>query len=159
MSFKVQKLWIFPEAGRGGWTITRYWKIVRQKNNVQGPLLLKLLFVGLKTMSPSVSVKHPAHCNIHCVPFKGVIFVHITFQSDNLVTRIGQGWDPVQWVFRWTKWQTDRREWKYHIPTTLFPDSKNVVYIFHCNVNIILWREGVRIVTSHVYINGCRKVS
>ena len=39
------------------------------KNSVQGPLLLKLLFVVLKTMSPTTA-KHPAHCNIHCVPFK-----------------------------------------------------------------------------------------
>ena len=41
-----------------------------RKNSVQGPLLLKFLFVGLKTMSLSVTAIHPAHCNIHCVPFK-----------------------------------------------------------------------------------------
>ena len=40
------------------------------KNSVQGPLLLKLLFAGLKTMPPLVTAKHHAHCNIHCVPFK-----------------------------------------------------------------------------------------
>ena len=43
---------------------------IYRKNCVQGPLLLKLLFVGLKTMSSSVTAKHPAHCNIHCVPFE-----------------------------------------------------------------------------------------
>ena len=41
-----------------------------RKNSVQGPLMLNILFVGLKTMSPSVTAKHSAHCNIHCVPFK-----------------------------------------------------------------------------------------
>ena len=44
-----------------------------RKNSVQGPLLLKFLFVGAKTMSPSVTATHPAHCNIHCVPFKASI--------------------------------------------------------------------------------------
>ena len=38
-----------------------------RENSVQGPLFLKLLFVGLKTMSPSVTAKHPAHCNIFIV--------------------------------------------------------------------------------------------
>ena len=29
--------------------------MLSEKNSIQGPLLLKLLFVGLKTMSPSVT--------------------------------------------------------------------------------------------------------
>ena len=33
-------------------------------------ILLKLLLVGFKTRSPSVTTKHGTHCNIHCVPFK-----------------------------------------------------------------------------------------
>ena len=37
------------------------------ESSVQGPILLKLLFVGIKTVSPSVTAKH---YNIHCVPFK-----------------------------------------------------------------------------------------
>ena len=41
-----------------------------RKHSVQDPLLLKLLFLGLKTMSPSVTAKYPAYTNIHCVPFK-----------------------------------------------------------------------------------------
>ena len=41
-----------------------------RKNSVQGPRLLKSLFIGFKTISPSVTAKHPAHWNIHCVLFK-----------------------------------------------------------------------------------------
>ena len=44
--------------------------ILGGENSVQGPLLLTLLFVGLDTMSPSVTAKHHTHCYIHCVPFK-----------------------------------------------------------------------------------------
>ena len=33
-------------------------RMLGQQCSVQGPLLLKLLFVGLKTMSPSVTAKH-----------------------------------------------------------------------------------------------------
>ena len=53
-------------------SITRYcnWNNVRRENSVQDPLLLKLLFVGIKTMPPSVTAKQSVHCNIHCVPFK-----------------------------------------------------------------------------------------
>ena len=57
------------------------------KSSVQGPFLLKLLFVGLKTMSPSVTAKHPAHCNIHCVPFKVSVMCSYHFsirQSSNV---------------------------------------------------------------------------
>ena len=36
------------------------------KNSTQDPLLLKLLFVGLRAMSPSITVKHPACYDIHC---------------------------------------------------------------------------------------------
>ena len=50
-----------------------------RENSVQGPLLLKLPFVGLKKMSPSVTVKHLAHCNIHCVPFKVAIMCSYHF--------------------------------------------------------------------------------
>ena len=45
-------------------------KMLDEKNSVQDPLLFKVLFIGLKTMSPYITAKHPAHCNIHCVPFK-----------------------------------------------------------------------------------------
>ena len=52
-----------------------------RKNSVQGPLLLKLLFVGLKTMSPFVTAKY----FLHCVLFKvSIMCTYITFQSGNL---------------------------------------------------------------------------
>ena len=38
-----------------------------RKNRVQGPLLLKLLFVGLKTMSPFVTAKYFLHIVIFIV--------------------------------------------------------------------------------------------
>ena len=50
------------------------------KNSIQGPLWLKLLFV-VKTMSPFVTTKYPAHCNMHCVPFKISIMCVYHFQS------------------------------------------------------------------------------
>ena len=34
------------------------------ENSVRGPLLLKLLFVGLKTRPSSATAKHPAHCSV-----------------------------------------------------------------------------------------------
>ena len=34
--------------------ITRYWNNLSGKNSVEGPLVLKSLFVGLKTMYPSI---------------------------------------------------------------------------------------------------------
>ena len=44
--------------------------MLSRKNSVKSPLMLNLLFVDLKTMSPSVTAKHSAYYNIHCVPFK-----------------------------------------------------------------------------------------
>ena len=55
-----------------------------RKNSVQGPLLLKLLVVGLKTMS-HLSQPNPPHINIHCVPFKVSIMCSYHFQTGNLV--------------------------------------------------------------------------
>ena len=51
-----------------------------RKNSVQGPLLLKLLFVGLKQY-PIVTAKY----FLHCVLFKvSIMCTYITFQSGNL---------------------------------------------------------------------------
>ena len=36
---------------------------------------VKLLFDGLKIMSPSITAKKPGHCIIHCVSFKVSIIV------------------------------------------------------------------------------------
>ena len=55
------------------------------KNSVQGPLVLKLLFVGLKTMSPSVTEKHPAHRNIYCALFKLSIMCLYHISISNLI--------------------------------------------------------------------------
>ena len=49
------------------------------ENSVQGPLLLKLLVVGLEKMSSFITAKHPAHCNIHCVAFKVFIMCSYHF--------------------------------------------------------------------------------
>ena len=53
---------------------------------VQGPLWLKLLFVGLKTISPSATAYHPAHCNIHCVPLNVSImsWYHFSICNENI---------------------------------------------------------------------------
>ena len=49
------------------------------KNSVQRPFFVKLLSVGIKTMSQSVTAKHPAHCNIHYVCFKVAIMCSYHF--------------------------------------------------------------------------------
>ena len=56
-----------------------------RKNSVQGPVLLKLLFVCLKTMSLSVKAKQSAHCDSHCVPLKVSVVCSCHFRSGNLV--------------------------------------------------------------------------
>ena len=78
----VQKM---TEGGQFSHSIGSVWKFIHVfatlqdivngtmlggKNSVEVSLLFKLLFVGLKTMSPSATAKDPAHYSIHCVPFK-----------------------------------------------------------------------------------------
>ena len=61
-------------------------------NSAQDPLLLKSLFVGLKTMSLSVTAKDPARWNIFIVPLQSFPYcAGITFQSGNLVLHYRSG--------------------------------------------------------------------
>ena len=56
--------------------------ILGGKNSVQYPLLLKLSFFDLKNDVSIRHSKHPAACNIHCVPFKISIICsyHFSYQ-------------------------------------------------------------------------------